>query len=158
VHRHEGLQPLSREHHFALLYAKRLQAYREASPEWLRERRAQLQRCLSGFWDGALANHFIIEEQHLPWARLSPDWASRLWEDHARIAALWQAARKEPTDAEALAQLGSELSAHARWEERELFPAVEAATPQPELRALVERFGELPSADPAWLPPPLERR
>jgi hypothetical protein len=156
MRRHPGLRGLSQEHHYALLFAKRLQAYRHADEAWLVQQADALHRSLRAFWDGALAAHFAAEEQRLPWARLSPVWRTRLRQDHERIAQLWREASVAAPERTLITRLGSELAAHARWEERELLPAVEAAAPQSELRALEDSFRDLPDAALEWLPPPVE--
>lgn len=154
MQRHEGLQALSREHHFALLYGKRLQNYRAAKPVWLEQRWAELKQRLQDFWENALAAHFAAEEQHLPWGRIAPRWRERLLQEHAEIARLWQETSSAALPPKAmLVQLGEALYNHARWEDRELFPIIEANVSEPELRAMAALIGEMPAADPAWLPP-----
>lgn len=154
IRRHKGLQTLSREHHFALLYGKRLQNYRDAEQPWLERGWAELRQRLRDFWENALAVHFAAEEQHLPWDRIAPRWRERLLQEHSQIERLWQevSAAAAPPRA-ALAQLGEALCDHARWEDRELFPVIEANVPESELEAVAVRIGEMPAADPAWLPP-----
>lgn len=152
--RHAGLQTLSRDHHFALVYAKRLQHYQDAEEAWLTRNRAVVQERLQDFWKGALAAHFAAEEEHLPWDRIPPIWREQLLQEHAWIKRLWHAAGSAAAPSkEMLAELGKALHDHARWEDRELFPAIEAALAQPELDALEIRFTGLPAADPQWLPP-----
>lgn len=153
MRRHKGLQALSRDHHFALLYGKRLQNYRDAEPAWLEQRWAALKQRLQGFWENALAAHFAVEEQHLPWARIAPQWRERLLQEHAQIAQLWQETTAAASPPRAmLAQLGEALYNHARWEDRELFPIIEANVSASELEAVAARIGEMPDADPDWLP------
>ncbi len=156
MQRHKGLQALSRDHHFALLYGKRLQNYCDAEPAWLERRWAELKQRLQDFWEYALAAHFAAEEQHLPWTRIAPQWRERLLQEHAQIAQLWREASTTTSPSKPmLAQLGEALYNHARWEDRELFPIIEANASEPELEAAAAQIGEMPAADPAWLPPKL---
>lgn len=158
MQRHKGLQSLSREHHFALLYGKRLHRYCDAEQAWLEQCWVELRQGLQDFWEKALAAHFAAEEQHLPWARIAPQWRERLLQEHVQIARLWQAASAAASPHGAtLAQLGEALYDHARWEDRELFPIIEANVSESELEAVAARIGEMPAADPAWLPPRLTR-
>lgn len=157
MQRHDGLQALSRDHHLALVYAKRLQSYRQAAPSWLEQNWMAVRPCLQGFWENALAGHFAAEEGHLPWDRSAPAWRERLLREHALIARLWrEVTEAESAPLERLVELGTALYDHVRWEERELFPAIERATPQAELDLLEARLAHLPAPDPRWLPPKAE--
>jgi hypothetical protein len=107
------LQRLSREHHHALVLARRAvrgelsleQAHRAFAEE--------------------LAPHFAIEEQHLLPALANTGetaLADRTRREHDEMRAAL--ARGD------LAELGRLLTAHVRFEERELFPACERLIPE----------------------------
>ena len=120
-----ALQPLSREHLGALTIAKALRESEDESAE--RARTAFLD-----FWDRDGRRHFRIEEEVL-----LPGWAlhaevdrpgvARMLEEHLAIrrAALHLGAN--PVSSVELRELGQLLHDHVRFEERELFPLVEAA-------------------------------
>ena len=120
--RDEALQPLSRDHLQALLAAKRLREATDASAgeEFL------------AFWEDDGRHHFRVEEEVL-----LPGWAlhaavdrgavARMLEDHLAIrrGALRVAAGE--AGPEELVALGQLLDDHVRFEERQLFPLIEAA-------------------------------
>ncbi len=121
--RSPALQPLSREHHRALKLAKQC-ARAAASGD-----AAQVaQTCHIALQDfaGELEPHFLAEESELL-PRL-PDaeqcLVARTLQDHGRLRDLRNGLQRQ--EAVALAEFASCLAAHVRFEERELFPAVEA--------------------------------
>lgn len=108
--RHPHLVPLSREHHAALRLGRQLIAGGAC---------AALRR-----ESGALAAHFAEEERSLlPLLETHgrPDLAARLRREHDQLNTLFAAALRGEREAEA----GQALIAHVRFEERELFPAIE---------------------------------
>lgn len=114
--RSEALIPLSREHHRALVVAKRIQSL-EKGPEnilitYWREIRAELQQ--------ELVLHFVEEErgfQHL----LSGIHKQRFLSDHEELRELL-----EKEDPEAIVRFAHCLKEHVRFEERDLFGWLEA--------------------------------
>lgn len=135
MHRHVGMQPLSREHHVALVVCRRLRLAVEADDA---HRRAQAACALLRDWDVAIVHHFDDEERLL--VPLIPDAALRdtLLADHAALrqgVAEIRAAVGAPSP-ERLAGFAQRLHDHVRWEERTLFPAIEST-------ARAERLEEL---------------
>ncbi len=117
------LQPLSREHHTALTLAK---ACERAVQSGDKEQVTKIcQRVIRAFSD-ELEPHFQIEEQsflpllHDAEARAL---AQHTLADHQQMRALLDGLRQN--DAQALNLFGKSLSAHVRFEERELFPVLE---------------------------------
>jgi hemerythrin-like domain-containing protein len=121
--RAEALRPLSREHLVALLAAKNLVEatdVEEAKGSFLK------------FWEEDGRRHFRVEEEVL-----LPTWSRYAEVDEAGVRRMLDehlAIRREAlrlADAEASLEearaLGTLLHDHVRFEERELFPAVEAA-------------------------------
>jgi hypothetical protein len=134
VKRAEALRPLSREHLAALLVAKKLSAAADAEPA---------ARAFLEFWEHDGQQHFRVEEEVL-----LPSWAlhaevdraavARMLEDHLAIRReALHLARGGATLAE-LHELGRRLHAHVRFEERELFPLIEAALDAASLNRLAE--------------------
>lgn len=131
--RDESLRPLSREHQGALAVAKRLS---EA------DRRDAAVATLLEFWRADGRRHFRIEEEVL-----LPAWAvaaevdragvERMLREHLEIRRQVLRAEAGAIELEELRQLGSLLHDHVRFEERELFVAVEAALDA----AALERLG-----------------
>lgn len=114
--RHPHLIHLSREHHAALRLGRHLLAGDAAAG--LRAEHA------------ALAAHFAEEERDLApllEARGRSALAARLRAEHAHLMTLFAAAVHGTREAEA----GQALIDHVRFEERELFPAVETLFEEP---------------------------
>jgi hemerythrin-like domain-containing protein len=122
--RHERLQDLSREHHAALRLA--LQARRAATSgdHALIETAAA---AVTAAFPAELDPHFVIEEQTLLPLLTQPgedEVVTRIEREHAELRRL--AARLREPDAATLAAFGELLNAHVRFEEREMFPLLEA--------------------------------
>lgn len=130
--RDESLRPLSREHHRALVTARALQ---ESEPS------TDFANTFLAFWREDGQRHFRIEEEVLlpAWAMhasVDRNGVSRMLEEHLAIrrSALEIEVRGlSPEDAQ---QLGQMLDAHVRFEERELFPLIEAALDESALSQL----------------------
>ncbi len=122
-----ALQPLSREHHTALTLAKACERAAQSRDE---ERVGKTcQRVLQAFSD-ELEPHFQIEEQSLLPLLLSAGNTAleqRTLEDHRQLRALLSGLRRN--DIETLGSFGKLLTEHVRFEERELFPALEHLMP-----------------------------
>ena len=136
--RAEALQPLSRDQLPALLVAK---ALREA--EDINSGRV----AFLDFWRDHGAGHFRVEEEVLlpQWALYAePDWAQvdRMLGEHLRIRrealrlAVGEVALSE------LHALGDLLHDHVRFEERELFAAIEESLGEEQLAKLVPAVEE----------------
>jgi hemerythrin-like domain-containing protein len=139
VKRSPELTPLSHDHHQALFVAQRLKRAEDAGEA--RDR-------FLDYWRSHGRSHFVIEEEILlpGWALASADadraQAARVSAEHLEIRAAARRAEHEPLDLEALRELGELLERHVRFEERELFPAIEAqldAEQLAELGAEIER-------------------
>jgi hemerythrin-like domain-containing protein len=135
--RHPALQPLSRDHHVALVTPQRLR--RAGAAEAVAARDAFLE-----FWREHGAKHFRVEEDVLlpvfaVHADPDAECVARMLMDHVRIraAALQLEPEGEPAVA-ALHELGTMLERHVRLEEREVFPMIEDALPPEAAARLVE--------------------
>lgn len=121
--RDEALRHLSRQHLEALLTAKKL---REA------EDVEAASRAFLDFWHGDGQHHFRVEEEVLlpiwaTYAEVDREAVHRMLDEHLTI-------RREALDLEAgeapldrVRELGQLLHDHVRFEERQLFPAIEDA-------------------------------
>jgi mannose-6-phosphate isomerase-like protein (cupin superfamily) len=118
--RHTSLEPFSRDHNVGLNLARRLS--REGSVAFPELRDA---------WRSELQDHFR-EEERLLLPLCDEDSRERLLREHAQIA---QLAEEGETDAEARL-VGDLLHDHIRWEERELFVALEHRCSEATLRSL----------------------
>lgn len=121
--RSTALQPLSREHHTALTLAKACERAAQSCDEGVVAKACQ--RAIRAF-SAELEPHFQVEEQSLLPLLRSAETQSlvqRTMADHQQLRALLDDLRRN--DREALSSFGKGLSAHVRFEERELFPVIE---------------------------------
>ena len=124
--RHPDLRPLSREHHLALAEARAIRWALAGRAGTAREARASFLAA----WRSLIEDHFAAEERWiLPLVPRRED-AQRLREEHALLRGLAErlalgGSDVEP-DPELLASLARALDDHIRWEERYLFPSIEA--------------------------------
>ena len=151
--RHESLHPLSQHHHFALIEALQI---RRAKDLPVAKRSAALRKVAEEFvrfWKKTGRQHFREEEEILlpAYARhtdVGEDHdVMRMLADHAEIRALIgeiEAALEEgaPPD-EKVVVLGRRLAEHVRLEEDKVFPRIEEALSQEELRALGQHLTRL---------------
>jgi hemerythrin-like domain-containing protein len=122
VKRSHALTPLSHDHHDALVAAQSLRRAADAS---------EAAAAFLSFWRDHGSRHFRVEEEVLLplWAHLGEvdeRAAKRLAREHLRIRTM-AIAVAEGASLETIHALGEELAAHVRFEERELFPAIEKA-------------------------------
>ena len=115
------LTPLSREHHEALVLARRAATADPAGTEAAAQREHLLQR-----WRVQFEPHFAEEEQALLPALVAAgetEAAARAAAEHAWLRGLVERVRQG--DPQALPEWGAAMQAHVRFEERELFPLAE---------------------------------
>jgi hemerythrin-like domain-containing protein len=123
MQRSPALQPLSREHHSALKLARACERAAGSSDEAEVGRvcRRAIAACAS-----ELKAHFETEEQALlPLLNGTPEQplAERTLAEHRQLHAMLDGLQRN--DAATLDRFGKCLAAHVRFEERELFPALE---------------------------------
>lgn len=131
MQRDPALVPLARDHHAALVLARR--ASRATAAE-----AAALAAELAAWFAAELDAHFQLEEARLLpalAARGAAEAVARTEAEHGTLRAL--AARLAAGDDAALASFGTALNAHVRYEDRELFPLAEALIPSAELAAVM---------------------
>lgn len=141
--RDEALQPLSREHLAALLAAKRLRDATDASVaagDFLR------------FWHEDGRRHFRIEEEVLlpGWAlraEIERDGVRRMLDEHLAIRREALRLEEDAATLAELGELGELLHDHVRFEERQLFPAIEAALDAEGLAQLAEAIEAAEAAE-----------
>jgi len=117
--RHAALAKFSREHHFALVIARRAKQAIGDAPE------------IALAFSQDIETHFVKEEAHLlPALEMEGQAAlvARTLADHDALREL--ARRLAAGDPEALRKFGELLEKHVRFEERELFPLAESALTQ----------------------------
>lgn len=139
--RNQALIPLSREHHAALVLARRaVAASRDESAA------RELSAALPDIFARELEPHFQIEERLLlPPLREVGEHArvARTLDEHRQLRALAHATgRAGPAG---LASFGLLLEAHVRFEERDLFPLAEAILPAATLAAVTAHVAAEPT-------------
>ena len=139
--RDASLQPLSREHHRALLYWRELDK-QLSIPHGAALRSAAT--ALQHYWHSHLSSHLADEEQLLL-DLLSGDLRSRLLSEHDTLRSLFCSLDDQLDSGgsfalDDLATLAATLRAHIRWEERVLFPHLEAHVSPEELQSLGDRL------------------
>ena len=165
--RHEHLQPLSRQHHVALVLARRLREWQAADPTT--EDKRHVAGAVHRFWEAELRPHFRAEEEELlgRWSRPGTDaLATRVVQEHIGIHRIGQRLVSALTagDPEAAwdeaRRLGDCVHAHVRFEERHWLPALEAEFGERELaeaQAAVDGFLEAGLAESLLPPRPGDR-
>lgn len=122
--RHHKLQDLSREHYSALKLA--LEVKRAAASGDPARIETAAAACVADFVS-ELDPHFVIEENTLLPMLTDPEEAElvqRILQDHAALRLL--AAQLRQPGVSKLLDFAELLTAHIRFEERDMFPAVEA--------------------------------
>jgi hemerythrin-like domain-containing protein len=140
--RSEALRSLSRDHHQALVIARDLRQA-EDLPTAVRR--------FFEFWKQHGEPHFRIEEEVLLpcWALLGTvdaEAAAQLAREHLRIRRAAMALESRGASLEQIHDLGEELEAHVRFEERELFPLLEADLDEDQLTDLARAVSEAEAA------------
>ncbi|MBE0620172.1 MAG: hemerythrin domain-containing protein [Burkholderiales bacterium] len=142
--RSQELIALTREHHHALVLARRaIEAARDVAAA--RELAAALPRIFAS----ELEPHFRVEEETLlPLLRDVGEDArvARTLDEHRQLRALAQEAGRG--DRASLASFGLLLEAHVRFEERDLFARAEAILPSTALAAVAARVAAAPAPHP----------
>lgn len=135
VKRHPALEQLSRDHHQALFVAQALKRADDASGTAARER-------FLTYWQADGREHFREEEEILlpacsGFMNADHPLIARVLTDHVRIRHLAdRLTGSENAELGLEHELGRQLEQHVRREERELFPLIEQAMPEEELRRM----------------------
>lgn len=151
MERCDGLAPLSREHHAALVLAKRLAAAQRAPA--LRE---GLAVAVTDTFARELEPHFRTEEAALLPLLMKVGEAESVvhtLREHDELRELVRRIRAGDTDA--LWPFGAKLDAHVRFEERKLFPVAEAVLSPEALAGVADRFQDRSAAADRRRRPPL---
>ena len=122
--RAEELHPLSHDHHRALYAAMLMGRATEVEP-------ARTEAL--AFWQEKGLAHLALEERVLlpGWTSRDPghepELAERVMREHHELRIGFRALESGPESIEAMNELGRDLERHVRFEERELFPAIESS-------------------------------
>lgn len=138
------LTPLSHSHHKGLFAAMQLRDAEDLDAAVA---------ALLEYWEVHGAEHFRIEEEVLlpAWLELDdgadPELAKRVIAEHLDLRVIVRRARRGDASLEQLRSCGDDISTHIRFEERELFPMIEAALGEDDLRALGAELKEAEGED-----------
>lgn len=147
IKRHIALQPLSRQHHFGLLFSWKLRKgfHKEVSLE-------RMTKFADWFYENEIKPHFKDEEKYLfPILDEDNELIQRAMKEHRRIRRLF----KDTKDPEkSLHRLEEELDAHIRFEERILFNEIQQVATPEQLAKIEEIHSDLEKTpdyeDPFW--------
>lgn len=142
--RGEALRPLSREHLAALLAAKKLKEADDLE---------EATRTFLDFWRSDGRRHFRVEEEVLlpGWtlhAEVDRGGVRRMLDEHLAIRREVLRLEAGEVTLEEVRELGRLLHDHVRFEERQLFPRVEAALGGADLARLAAAIEEAEGATP----------
>jgi hemerythrin-like domain-containing protein len=145
IKRTEQLAPLSRDHHDGLLFAWKIRQGLNNGTDI-----KTIALFIQWFWENDLHEHFRKEEQILA-ACLPKDEPSvlRMIDEHHNIEALIHI-NESIADAALLLQLADAVTAHIRFEERELFPYAEKTIPVEKLDLIYEQLSKEKPFCPKW--------
>jgi len=147
IKRHKALQPLSRQHHFGLLFSWKI---RKGFAQKTSIQRMQNFR--DWFFKTEILPHFEAEEKHIfPILDKNHPLIARALKEHRRIKRLF-------VDTEniekSLSLLEEELQAHIRFEERILFNQIQEIATKKQLKLIDDLHLEVANKpeyhDPFW--------
>lgn len=147
IKRHKALQPLSRQHHFGLLFSWKIRKgfNKNIEPE-------RMMKFASWFYINEIKPHFSDEEKYLfPILEPTHELVERALKEHRRIKRLFMDT-KNPE--KSLHRLEEELDAHIRFEERVLFNEIQKIATPEQLKEIEEIHQEKENtpeySDPFW--------
>src|SRR5690606_3314691 len=147
IKRHKALQPLSRQHHFGLLFSWKLRKGFSKNIEMER-----MQEYAKWFYEHEIKPHFKDEEKYLfPILEDDNELVERALKEHRRLKRLFNDT-KNPE--KSLNNLEEELDAHIRFEERILFNEIQKVATEEQLEKIEEIHSHLEKTpeyhDPFW--------
>lgn len=140
--RHPALQPLSKEHHFALLLCWKIRRglEKQIDPE-------RIGRYVKEMWSHQLEPHFVIEEEYV-FAILEED-HKLVQEAIGQHRSLKRLILQDSFTEKSLNRIEETLEAHIRLEERQLFPLVQKAASKEQLERIQVKHDH-PIAELPW--------
>lgn len=135
IKRHIALQPLSREHHHALLLSWKIRAGLRKNVEAER-----IKKYCDCFFGNQLLPHFEMEEKYLfPVLGDAHDLVKQGVEHHRELKQLFA---EKTASAENLKMIADRLDMHIRFEERILFNEIQKTASAEELKKIAELHPE----------------
>lgn len=148
--RHPSLEAFSRDHNVGLVLGRRL-GLAAALDE---ESRKEVAQAILRYWNDEMADHFADEEKLLMPLIPTPEIGRQLLADHRELTGLIERLGRGEIEAGLIERTGKRLSEHIRWEERSVFPAIEASATAAELKELGDQTDHLEArrAESVWSP------
>jgi len=140
IKRHEALQPLSRQHHFGLLFSWKIRKgfAKEISID-------RMKAYADWFFKKEIQPHFKLEEKFVfPVLDHEDPLIERALQEHKEIKALFEDA-KEPS--KSLRILEEKLTNHIRFEERVLFNKIQEVASKSEMEKINEIHLQISTPD-----------
>jgi len=135
IKRHESLQPLSHEHHDALLLCWKIRTGLKNKTDVSR-----IKEYTNSFFQNILKPHFKIEENHLfPIVDYKNELIQRALADHRRLTIIFESV---DNIRENLELIEKELESHVRFEERLLFNLIQAKATKEQLEIIKTEVGD----------------
>lgn len=133
--RNENLVPLSRDHHFGLLCAWKIE-------QGIKKGVAidRIVNYVNYFWDHHLQRHFDIEDEFLPNTPNS-NLQEKMEQEHQELKELITSINSSPTS-DLLLDFAKGLRSHIRFEERVVFPEYEQILSEGELDQIGQNLME----------------
>lgn len=148
IKRHSALIPFSREHHHSLLLGWKIKMgfSKNISPD-------RIKKYADWFFKNHILEHFEEEEKYIfPILGNDHPMVKKALADHKRLISLFN--EKENIE-DSLKSIKEELEAHIRYEERELFKAIQADATTEELQKIEDIHNEIKfeenTTDQFWL-------
>lgn len=144
IKRTEDIMPLSRDHHYGLLFCWKIKQGLTKKVDLTR-----IKKFVSYFWSEQLEGHFK-EEEELLFNEVSDKLCDDAILQHRHIEQLIKIVHSgTPLDEEVFASLASAVEKHIRFEERELFPFLELAIEPVKLASIGQVLQRTHLAPPA---------
>lgn len=140
IKRHLSLQPVSREHHSALLFSWQIKQgiLKNISPQ-------RMSDYASWFWQNHIAGHFEFEEKFMLTIQdVERELVHRTMQEHAILKELFKS-----THEAGMKDLATLLEKHVRFEERVLFNEIERVATGEHLQIILENSNKK-SECPVW--------
>jgi len=126
IRRHNALQPLSHDHHLALLASWKIRMGLRKSIEPQR-----IKKFCDFFYTSHLAGHFKLEEEYIfPILGAKHELITKALADHHALSGLFA---QEQADINTLSRIEMELEEHIRFEERILFDEIQQIATEEQL-------------------------
>ena len=136
LERHALLRPVSREHHEGLLFCRRIRRALAEGHDPIAQMRSGV-----AFYHRHLLPHFAIEEEAVfPVLGGGDALVKRAINEHRRLTRLFLSTDDPLRN---LARIEDELDAHIRFEERVLFPRIQAVATEEQLERIDRLHGLL---------------